>query len=126
MNDSDPELPWYQFSLRSLLLFTVFVAVACAVGVHTDWSFSAVIAASAMVGGVSGGMVARTRTGFIVGAVYAIPLFFFTVLCIAILRFPSSWWWDVRDWGLVSRIAVLIGGIAGGIWGGRAAGASVV
>jgi len=33
MSTPEPELRWYQFSLRSLLLFTTFVAVLCSIGV---------------------------------------------------------------------------------------------
>ena len=121
MPTPETERHWYQFSLRSLLLFTAFVAILCSVGVCTKWGVSATIAASLLIGGVSGGMVAGTRMGFVIGAVYAMPLFFFAVISLAILRFPFSLWWNLDDWWIACRIAVLIGGVWGGVSGGLAA-----
>src|SRR5208282_5243379 len=63
MSAREPELPWYQFSLRSLLLLTVVVAVLCAIGVGTDWCVAAVIGVS----GIAGGIVARRSVGFLLG-----------------------------------------------------------
>ena len=71
MTAPEPEPPCYQFSLRSLLLFVAFVATLCSVGICTKWGVSAVIAASLLIGGVSGGLVAGRRSGFVAGAVYA-------------------------------------------------------
>src|SRR5208282_3004254 len=60
---------WYQFSLWSLLLWTLFVAVLCSIGVCTHWFVSAVIAVIA-AGGIVGRIVAGTRLGFATGVVY--------------------------------------------------------
>src|SRR5580692_10658171 len=65
----EPQLPWYQFSLRSLLLLTAFAAVVCSIGVYTHWLVSAVIGATVMIGGVAGKIVAGTRSGFVQGVV---------------------------------------------------------
>jgi len=58
-----PKLPWYQFSLRSLLLFTLFVAILCSIGVSLDW----VVAGMLGVGGVVGRITARKKARFSVG-----------------------------------------------------------
>ena len=118
MTTPRPELPWYQFSLRSLLLFTAFVAVLCSIGVRTDWSVSAVIA----VGGVVGGILARTWSGLILGgvlgsmcAVVGIAAFAF-VWCI-VFRMPMFW---TPSWELIAavKIAAIVGSLAGGVLGG--------
>ena len=62
MPTPEPKLPWYQFSLRSLFLLTVFVALLCSIGVCTDWSVAAVIG----VGSITGGIIARNWRGMAV------------------------------------------------------------
>jgi len=113
-----PNLPWYQFSLRSLLLFTLFVAVLCSIGVGTNWAFSVILAAIFVIGGILGGIVAGTKAGFVRGAWVALLLFliavFGSVLLFAVfprvLSSESSLWLGVA----IDGIAVLIGGIMGG------------
>ena len=78
--------PWYQFSLRSLLLLTFFVAVLCSLGVYTHWLVSAVVAMTVVIGGIAGRIVAGTRLGFVRGAVYAIAW-----LLIVFIGFPQLW-----------------------------------
>ena len=78
--------PWYQFSLRSLLLLTLFVAVLCSLGVCTHWLVSAVVAMTVVIGGIAGRIVAGTRLGFVRGAVYAIAW-----LLIVFIGFPQLW-----------------------------------
>ncbi len=117
MSTPERQLPWYQFSLRSLLLLVALVAILCSIGVSTKWSVSAAIAASLLIGGVAGGMVAGTRAGVVVGAVYSIPLVFFAASGLIFLTLPISLVRSV-DWMLVGRIAVAIGGILGGVAGG--------
>jgi len=59
------KLPWYQFSLRSLLLLTLFVAVLCSIGVCTHyWLVSVAAAAIFLLGGTMGRIVAGSRVGF--------------------------------------------------------------
>jgi hypothetical protein len=118
MSVPEPDLRWYQFSLRSLLLFTVFVAVLCSIGACTHWSISATIAAILLIAGVSGGMVAGTRVGLVVGAVYGIPGFAFAVVALFFLTLPVSLFWGLGNWAILSRVAVVIGGILGGVLGG--------
>jgi len=113
-----PNLPWYQFSLRSLLLFAVFVAVVCSIGVYTNWAFSVILAAIFVIGGILGGIVAGTKAGFVRGAWVALFLFlisvFGSVLFFAVfpqvLSSESSFWFGVA----LDGIAVLIGGVLGG------------
>ncbi len=118
MSTPESKLPWYQFSLRSLLLFTAFVAVLCSMGIRTDWSVSAVIA----VGGVVGGIVARTWAGLVLGgvlgsmcAVVGVVAFAF-VWCI-VFRMPMVW---KPFWELIAavKIVAIIGSLAGGVLGG--------
>ena len=117
MNPPEPQLPRYQFSLRSLLLAVALVAIMCSLGVSTKWSLSAAIAAILLIGGVSGGMVAGTWAGVVAGAAYTIPLFFFAASSLMLLTLPISLVRSV-DWMLVCRIAMLVGGVLGGVSGG--------
>ena len=71
MSTPEPELRWYQFTLRSLMLLTLFVAVICSLGVCTHWLVSAVIAMFALAG-MAGRIVAGTRLGFVQGVVFGI------------------------------------------------------
>jgi hypothetical protein len=121
MSTAEPDHRRYQFSLRSLLLFTAFVAVLCAIGVRTDWSVCAVIA----VGGVAGGIVARTWSGLVLGsvlgsmcAVVGVVAFAF-VWCI-VFRMPIRW---VPFWEFIAavKIVAIIGSLAGGVLGGSTA-----
>ena len=119
-----PELPWYQFSLRSLFLLTLFVAVLCSVGVCTHWLISAVVALAVAIGGVAGRIVAGTRLGFVQGVVFGIQFLLAAVL-ISLLLFPVLLCWDTPwlrllldgPWRLevVLGIVVLIGGVVGGL-----------
>ena len=60
-----PELPWYQFSLRSLCVLTLLVAVFCSIGASTHWGVPVVV----LIGGGVGGIFARTWLGLAQGAV---------------------------------------------------------
>ncbi len=92
-----PKLPWYQFSLRSLLLLTLFVVVLCSLGVCTDWVVSAVIA----VGGVMGGILARKWSGLVLGVISGIAFAFIAViLCRPIIEempFMSEPFWQLFE-----------------------------
>ena len=118
MTTPRPELPWYQFSLRSLLLFTAFVAVLCSIGVRTDWSVSAVIA----VGGVVGGILARTWSGLVLGGVLGsmcavVGIAAFVVVWSIVFRIPMLW---APYWELIAavKLAAIVGSLAGGVLGG--------
>ena len=120
MNAPDPKLPWYQFSLRSLLLLTVFVALLCSIGIRTDWRVSAVIAVIA-AGGITGRIVPRTWLGFVFGIVAG-------GVCAAVAAIASTLVWiDVfgmpflpnRYYDVTMIIAGFIGSLIGGIVGGR-------
>ena len=69
-----PKPPRYQFSLRSLLLLTLVIAVLCSIGVCTHWLVSAVIALPVAIGGIAGWIVAGTGEGFVMGIVVGIPV----------------------------------------------------
>ena len=119
MATSTPNPPWYQFTLRSLLLFTLFVAVLCSIGVCTDWVVSAVIAG----GGIAGRIVRKSWLGFlqgivcggmcaVVGAIGAFLLF-------ATLKTPI---FSVPPWHLTAamKIGAVVGSLIGGTLGGLA------
>ena len=104
-----PKLPWYQFSLRSLLLLTVFVAVLCSLGVCTHWLVSVAIAVTVAIGGIAGRIVAGTRLGFVQGVVFAVQFVLMAIFICVVLQFPVAWlfWeasWQLADctwcWGL--------------------------
>lgn len=70
MTDPESKLRWYQFSLRSLLGLTAFVAVLCSIGLCIHWILSALISIVAAVGGIAGWIVGRLCLGFAAGIVY--------------------------------------------------------
>jgi hypothetical protein len=108
-----PKLPWYQFSLRSLLLLTLFVAVLCSLGVCTHWFVSAVVV-MLVLAGVAGRIVAGTRVGYPQGFAFGIVFLLGTGLaCMALFRFLLPWE-SLWFWGVVLGVAALIGGIVGG------------
>jgi hypothetical protein len=106
-----PKPPWYQFSLLSLFLLTLFVAVLCSLGVCTHWIVSAVVAFAVTIGGIAGRIVAGTRLGFVQGAAFGIQCFLWAGLFCLFLPFPWQASWQL---GVVLGIAVLIGGVVGG------------
>lgn len=115
MGTSEPKLPWYQFSLWSLLLLTVFAAVLCSIGICTDWSVAAIIA----VGGVSGKIVARSWVGLIVGVLVGnLGACFAGVLAcpFSVSSISSS---PTSLFNL--KIAMIIGSLIGGVLGGSKA-----
>ena len=114
---TDPKLPWYQFSLRFLLLLPIFVAVLGWIGVRRGWSISAVVA----VGGVAGGLVARKWSGLVLGVFSGIGYASLAVVvcgffCFAFGMLPPSdtfWQWTIA--------AAIVGALIGGIFGGLTA-----
>ena len=112
-----PKLPWYQFSIRFLLLLTVFVAILCSIGVRRGWSISAVVA----VGGVTGGIVARKWSGLVLGVFSGIAYASGAVVvcgfcCFALGTLPPSnlfWQWIIA--------AAIVGALVGGVFGGLTA-----
>jgi len=120
MPASTPKPPYFQYSLRSLLLLTLFVAVMCSIGACTHWLVPVVIASTILIGGIAGRIVAGTRLGFWQGAVYGLQF-----LCwagFACLFVPCLWepfmlvLLGKPSWQLIVLLglAVLIGGIVGG------------
>jgi Trk-type K+ transport system membrane component len=103
--------PSYQFSLRSLLLFTLFIAVLCSIGVCTHWIVSAVIA----VGGTTGGIVAGKWFGAAMGA------FFGSACSVAAANYAALLCFFVPLRLLpMMVIGAIVGALVGGILGGRA------
>jgi len=105
--------PWYQFSLRSLLLFTLFVAVLCSIGVCTDWLVSAVVGWTVMIGGIAGRIVAGIKAGFIQGVLGAI-LLALPISLLLVRAFPQELFHAPWLLIVVLGILVLIGGTLGG------------
>ena len=114
--------PWYQFSLRSLLLLTVYVAVLCSIGVGVNW-FIPVIGLLALISGIAARAVSGTTFGFVHGAVCGplVGLSFVTILgcggvpvlfVLGVSRMPS---WLIHA---VVEVSMLVGVILGGIMGG--------
>ena len=115
MSIAKPELPWFQFSLRSLLILTLFVAVLCSIGVCTDWSVAVIIAA----GAVSGRIVARRSVGLIVGILAGN-----VGACLAgglVAIFSGSSISSSPAWLFRMKIAMIIGSLIGGLLGGSKA-----
>lgn len=107
--------PWYHFSLRSLLLFTAFVAVLCSIGVSTDWVVAAVIGA----GGVVGRLFAGTGWGLAVGAVTG---FVFSMMSI----FVCGVFWQILSKSSPQfMLSVVIAAIVGAMIGGGVGGYSI-
>jgi hypothetical protein len=115
MPTPSPRPPWYQFSLRSLLLLTLFVAALCSFAVYTHWIFSVLIGSIVLIGGVAGWIVARTRLGFVQGVVTAIPFFLIAVLICGVLMFVVPGFGKTLWWVPISGATVLIGDILGGL-----------
>ena len=108
-------MPRFQFSLRSLLIFTLFVAVLCSLGVYTHWIVSVVVG----IGGFAGRITAKEAFGFIQGGIYG-SAFAFVALILAGLLFRFALFLGMGDVvSIAMAIAVVIGGtIFGGIYGG--------
>lgn len=107
--------PWYQFSLRSLLLLTVFVGVLCALGIYTHWLFATVIGLTVLCGGIAGWIGARTRLGFVLGIVVAVSFVllvgFFLLLFFGLLG-AAQWprWLLCAVAAVVASVSGLVGG----------------
>ena len=63
------KLPWYQFSLRSVLLLTLVVAVLCSIGACTHWLVSVMLDSVVLIGGVTGRIVGGTGLGLVEGPI---------------------------------------------------------
>ena len=85
-----PKLPWYQFSLRSLLELTFFVAVFCSVGVCAGWASLVVLPAIVLVSGLAGRVVAGIKAGFVEGAKCGTLVFAIMIVGRA-LAFSRAW-----------------------------------
>jgi len=105
--DDMPKSPWYQLSLRSLLLWILFVVVVCSLDVWTHWLVSAVI----VTGGVVGGIFAGTRLGVAQGAVSGSICSIIAVsVCAVIIGMQPSEGKCI----IVAIIGSLLGGVLGG------------
>ena len=125
MNAPDPKLPWYQFSLRSLLLLTLFVAVLCSIAVRIRLERCQ---RSSQLAALREGIVARSWFGLVLGVLSGgICAVMMAAICVIMwqllfrvpfhMRIPSS-----LD-GVIDgiKLAAIIGSLLGGIVGGRVA-----
>ena len=118
-----PKLRPFQFTLRSLLLFTLFVALLCSIRVSTGRGYvAAVVAVNLLISGFAGRTVAGTGLGLVLGCVSG-------CVCAGIGAFTCAFVWGdnfgVRSLGLprwecVIAISVVatVGSVAGGALGG--------
>ena len=103
--------PWYQFSLRSLMLSVLFVALLCSLGVCTRWFVSVAYGLTVTIGGIAGRIVGRTPSGFVQGAVVGTE---FSLIAVVVCIFLPFLWDAPWRLGTVLGIAALIGGVLGG------------
>ena len=116
------KLPWYQFSLRSFLLLTLFVAVLCSLWVCMSWVISAVVG----IGGLAGRIVARRNFGFVVGGVFGsvvAPITFVLASFVGdlVLAFVAPAEILLYLGPILGVMAALIGSTLGGVFGGLVA-----
>jgi len=106
----------FQFSLRSLMLFVLGVALLCSLGKCTHWLVPVVLAATGLIGGIAGSLVAGIKAGFVEGALYGILFFLFAFVGCArlVVAFPGLGDVVWRLFSMICGIALLIGGILGG------------
>jgi hypothetical protein len=111
-------MPRFQFSLRSLLIFTLFVAVLCSIGVCTHWIISAVIG----IGGMVGRIAARRDLGFLVGGIYGTLFGVIAFLLSIVAEMYGATGSRIATWPLAVHVGItLFGAIAGGVRGGLTA-----
>jgi hypothetical protein len=114
-----PNQPWYQFSLRSLLLFMLFIAVLCSIGVCTHWLVSVIIG----VGGIVARVVAGREAGFVRGVACGVLA---TIIVFPVGFATGLWVIDfVRQSGMpkwldlfalfVPSVSIIAGGVVGGL-----------
>lgn len=115
------KLPWYQFSLRSVLLLTLVVAVLCSIGACTHWLVSVMLDSVVLIGGVTGRIVGGTGLGLVEGALYGIVFCFIAFLGLATLAVLFGYLWDLYRLAAICAMSVLLGGIFGGVLGGLSA-----
>jgi hypothetical protein len=108
MSGPKPKLPWYQFSLRSMLVVTAYVAIVCSIRFYSGTLTTIVI-----IGGLAGIIVAGRPLGFVAGAIGG-SLSYLIAAVFPIITQPWKldlvWWVWATIW-----IDVLIGGILGGL-----------
>jgi predicted Co/Zn/Cd cation transporter (cation efflux family) len=118
-----PTSPWYQFSLRSLLLLTVFVAALCGLGIYTHWLLAAIIGLTVMCGGITGWLVARTRLGFAQGIVFAVQFVLlvglFLLLPLGFLRSEWPRWLLCAVTAVVASVSGVVGEFTVRPWTGK-------
>ena len=125
MSTPEPELRWYQFSLRSLLLFAVFVALLCSLGVSMGRGYAAAAVVNVLISGFVGRTVAKTWSGLVLGCVSG-------SLCACAAAFTCAFFWCGRfgvllqglpSWECMLAINAMatIGSLIGGVLGGFAA-----
>jgi hypothetical protein len=98
-----PELPWYQFSLRSLFLLTLLVAILCSIGVSAGWFYSFVV----LIGVPLGITLVRAKAEVFI---YAVRLLLIVLCGYLWLCFVSFGVWK-PIWLGALVIAVLAGGV---------------
>ncbi len=123
MSTSAPKVPWYQFSLQSLLLFTLFVALLCSIRISTGRSYAvAVVGINVLISGFAGRTVAGKSLGMVLGCVSG-------CLCAGMSAFTCAYVWGdsfgmrsigLPRWECVIAISIVaaVGSAAGGALGG--------
>jgi hypothetical protein len=112
MSIPEPKLPWYQFRLRPLLLFALFVAVLCSIGVYTYW----IISLCVLIGIPLGILVARAKEGVVVCGVQFFLIALVGCGCVSATTVGGQWgieWWWAIGWWLTIVIAVPMGCVYG-------------
>jgi hypothetical protein len=116
MTDPECRFRWYQFSLRTLLGMTTFVAVLCSIGLYTHWILSALIGMVAVVGGIAGWIVGRSHLGFAVGTIYGALFLLGSFVLLFLVDFSGS---PFRRFpGELYFAACVMGTLVGGVVGG--------
>ncbi len=115
MSTPEPEKRPFQFSLRSLLLFTLYVAVLCSIGVCTNWGVTILA-----VGGLAGRLVSRKWLGLVLGTIAGGIGAAMALVCLCFLAFAMHS--DLLpSWQLYAAVVTTatIGSLLGGLLVGR-------
>jgi uncharacterized membrane protein len=116
MATPEPSLhPWYQFSLRSLMLFVLFVSLLFSLGACIHGLACVTIAFGVVIGGIVGRIVAGTWLGFVLGSMFGVQFSLIAVVvCVYLALSGSTNLEGTALWAALGT-AALIGGVLGGL-----------